>query len=188
MPATFAARPPERAKHIRLPRTAPRAQSHQSYCKLVRRVNHVFHPTAFEGPICRAGTDVSADALGERAVVLEHAGPAGPAVKAGSGWGRGREYLYILWQYHWGREEWIELAQVRAAGAEWVEALRPLAAAALAPPRPELVDVGAESERIVGKVMDIVESELGPAVQGVRIRSLDLLYERLAARIAQNAA
>ncbi len=188
MPATLVACSPEQATHqIKLPRTAARAQA-CTYVKLIRKIKGIFDPCAFDGPIFRAGSSVSIEALGKRPVILEYVGPAEPARRVGSGYGRGREHLYLLWRYNWGREEWIEIGRARAEGPEWVMALRPLAIAALAPEDRRLVDIGAEGDRIAWKVMELLDEQLESAIGPVKARSLGRLYEEVAARIANNAA
>ena len=166
----MAAACPERAEHvvIKLPRTAPRSQA-ITCIKLIRRIAPSLDAApVFEGPILRPGANVDSEVLGARPVMLEYAGPAEPARRVGSGWGRGREHLYVLWRYDWGREEWIELGRVRAAGPEWVTALRPLAMAVLAPERPRLIDVSGKSERIAEKVVDVLDEQLQSAIGPVK--------------------
>jgi hypothetical protein len=165
---------------IKLPRTAPRSEK-LTYIKLIHHIRPLGFGLAFDGPILCPGALASRGTLGERPVIVECAGRC----KIGrNGENHRSEYLYLLWRYDYAREEWIELGRARAADWTWSLALRELAIEALRPPNPRLVDVYRESERVAGKVCGVLDEELEWAVEGVKVRSLGLVYEQVAARIA----
>ncbi len=165
---------PDAPTRIKLPMSGPRRYG-LTYLRLVTAVRPSPWGAAFEGAVFKPGSMVHREELGDRPVLLEAAGPIGT--------GRRREQLYILWKWDDQRLEWMELGRASSYNSDWTVALRPLAASALAD-GPRLVEVSAEAERIAAKVCDVLDTELASAVEGVRRKSLGMLYDRVLARLA----
>jgi hypothetical protein len=166
---------------IQLPRSAPRSRQHTAWVKVLTRIKESLGLGAqFEGRLFAPGAVVGRDELGVYAVVLEFAGPAG---RPGHGHTR-TEQLWILWQYDSKRDQWRELAQATAVGAEWAEVLLPAARAALYP-SPEVYDVIVRSRTAAEAIMDLVMGCLEREPAPVKVQALAAVYNQVAGRIAE---
>jgi hypothetical protein len=128
----------------------------------------------FEGRILKPGSNFGAE---ENAILvaLECAGPQGK--------GQYREMLWILWRYDWPRETWVELGRAQSRDASWTKALREPALAALHP-RPELFDIGTRANSLAEKIVSEIDEALEADPEAVKLCALNLVYDRVAGRIA----
>ena len=161
---------------VRLPRSGGRPGVH--YTKLIRKVHRRWDGMAFDGPLFRPGAAIARQQLGPRPVVLEYAGPIGSRY----GYNR-RQDVYLLWRWDDQRSEWIEVARAEGIRDEWVIAFRDLAAALLHEGRAPLTLLE-ESSRVVTHVLAALDDELEWASKTIKARSLGILYEQVAGRLA----
>jgi hypothetical protein len=154
------------------------------YALLVRRLPK--RGAIFPGRFFRAGSRVEETELRPSAawpeipLLIEFAGNDG----AGHGWNRAPD-VHILWRYDRGRREFEEIARVRSHGAEWFHHLAPIVDREIRRPDPDHVEEArAASLRLVA-ALDLELDEL--ADEGQR-RALAMLYDQVAARLAQSIA
>lgn len=165
---------------ISAPVPAPRSAIRRgalTWLKLLRSARRAgpFGVWDLSGDLLKPGALIDSHSLPEPAILLECAGSVGG--------GRGHRrapFLYVLWQFDRATGEWRELARVASVDADWTRDLGPIAARALSPPRPLLVDPGAVAHRL----MLSLEEELEPFDQAVQRVILLRVYDELAARAA----
>ena len=164
------------SRKVRLPVSSSR-RSAIRFIKLLERVDQKpMNGFQFGGRFLRPGALISEADLPQRAVLLEGAGSEGSGR-------RDSKYLYILWQFDWGRREWVELARVWAECWEWAMELGPIAQRALEPVQP-VPDVRRAAERLSA----VIQREMAAFEEAQRAQLAAVLHDRFATHIAAAAA
>lgn len=166
---------------IRIPRSGGRDS--KGFTKLLSRVNaRRADAFGFEGRFLRPGdlieeSDLMPPGWPNPPLVLEYV----PAEGARHGWARHeKEDTWLLWTWT-PKTEWREIGRAAAAGAEWVQVLRPLALAHLAPPPLQWRRTIAEArERIIAAI----DAELEAVEAGHRPALLSVVHDVIASRAA----
>jgi hypothetical protein len=131
---------------------------------------------SFEGKIYSPGRVLERSELPAPLVVLECAGPTGPA--------RGHRRAAVVWiLWEWRDEQWIELARSAAVNWEWTLDLRGPALRALHPDR-ELFDVLREGRELAEGILDLIDKRLETEREDLRQSTLGALYDRVSARMS----
>jgi hypothetical protein len=174
---------------IRLPRTAlvtPDGRLRRaaaSYVLLVRRVPR--RAAVFPGQFFRAGATIDDSALWPspawpaNPLLIEFAGSDG----TGRGWRRSPD-IHILWRYDRERGVFDEIARLRSFGMEWFHNLVPIVEREirLRPP-----DHGEEAQRAVERLVAALDRESDELADEGRERALAMLYDEIAARLAESS-
>jgi hypothetical protein len=170
------------AVRAHIPHTSP-SRREPTYARLIRGVCNQPAGLAFEGKLFRCGIAIDDSELWPDAeypptpLLIEFAG------RGKIGWGHNRStWLYILWRYDREEREWRELCRASAVGAEWVEYLKP---AVLAELRNEPRCPVEAAMRASGKVLVLLDGELGRLSDEERRLAMTLLYEQFTARLAE---
>jgi hypothetical protein len=173
---------PAAPTRIQLPRSSTRLQRPHVFVNVLERVKQEeWGAVQFEGRIYTPGQVVDFASLPSPLIAIECAGPVGVHQAK-----KYRDYLYILWRYDLGIQEWVEVARAQAKDASWTLALREPAIRALHP-RPELLDIVARSRGLVDELVAAIDQRLVPEMPEVRRTVLDHLYTRVAGKIADCA-
>jgi hypothetical protein len=170
-------------RFVQLPRSSTRLEKRWAHLKLITAIRPIEASCAFEGKIYPPGGLIPIEAMGERPVLLECAGPVGRGRR-----GRLRELLWILWEYDWESEEWRELARAQARDSSWAMALREPALRAMQKERAELVDLIDRGQKLAAEIMESIDIRIEPERESVRAGALNSVYDQVAGRLAQLVA
>lgn len=165
---------------VRIPQSGGR--NSKGFCKLIERVDpRRADAFGFSGRFLKPGSlvdeiDIKPPGWPDPPLLLEFV----PAEGARAGWLRHQAAdTWILWTWRSKVGDWDELGRATGNGGDWVQVLRPLALAHLAPPpltwRRTLSEARARIEAAVDAELDAVEP-------GVRAALLSVVHDVIAAR------
>jgi len=180
-----------RGRLVRIPYTNGRKAGSAAFAKLIDRI--VPQPGQgsgwdFRGRFLRRNGVYQENDLRsspEKPIVILEC--AGPAPKQGQWYGRGAEYVYVLWE--WREGAWIELGRAQSVSWEWSLVLRPIAEMVIgsdqAPPRkPSAIDIGVT----VKGAISVLDKEAAKLSEEERGQFWAMVHDWIAGRISETLA